>query len=105
MKSAEPSIGTSKSSRGEASTAAPTFGAMPATEEVHVDPIATVDPSGDDDTDDLIVTPLLSLHAIMESFMTTQAAHGQLIDDLFTEVAALRTNFAEYRSSFPPLDD
>ena len=38
----------------------------------------------------------------METFMTTQATHGQLIDELLTEVVALRVDFAEYRSAFPP---
>ena len=39
--------------------------------------------------------------------MTTQVAHGQLLDDLISNVAALRVEFTEYRSSFlppPPLD-
>ena len=35
--------------------------------------------------------------------MTTQAAHGQLLDELITEVAALRMDFFVYRSAFPPL--
>ena len=35
--------------------------------------------------------------------MTTQATHGQLLDELITEVAALRMDFFEYRSDFPPL--
>ena len=39
----------------------------------------------------------------METFMTTQAAHGQLLDELITEVAALRMDFFVYRSAFPPL--
>ena len=34
--------------------------------------------------------------------MTTQTAHGQLINELLTEVAALRADFAEYRSAFQP---
>ena len=34
--------------------------------------------------------------------MTTQATHGQLLDELLTEVASLREDFAEYRSAFPP---
>ena len=38
----------------------------------------------------------------MEPFMTTQTAHGQLIDELLTGVAALRDDFAEYRRAFPP---
>jgi len=34
--------------------------------------------------------------------MTTQAAHGQLLDGLIAEVAALRADFSEYSSAFPP---
>ena len=69
-----------------------------------MDLTAAVDPSGsDDDVDvDPTITPPLLLHAMMESFMTTQTAHGQLLDELMTEVAALRADFAEYRSVFPP---
>ena len=76
MKSVEPSTGISKRPRGETSTAALAFGDMPADEEVHMDPIAAVDPSGDDDIVDPTVTPPFSLRAMMKSFMTTQAAHG-----------------------------
>nr|POE66419.1 hypothetical protein CFP56_29266 [Quercus suber] len=32
----------------------------------------------------------------------TQATHGQLIDELLSEIAALRADFAKYRSAFPP---
>ena len=39
---------------------------------------------------------------MMETFMTTQAAHRQLLDELITKVATLRADFAEYRSAFPP---
>ena len=101
MKSAEPSIGTSKRSRGEASTIATASSAMPAAEETYVDPTATV-PSGGADNVDPTVAPPLSLYAMMESLMTTQATHGQLLDELLTEVASLREDFAEYRSAFPP---
>ena len=45
---------------------------------------------------------LLSLRAMMETFMTTQAAHEQLLDGLIVEVVALRADFSEYRSAFPP---
>jgi len=34
--------------------------------------------------------------------MTTQVAHGQLLDELLTEVASLRADFMDYRSTFPP---
>ena len=102
MKSVEPSTEISKRPTGETSTAAPAFGDMLATEEVHVDPTTVVDPSGDDDIVNPTVTPPRSLCAMMKSLMTTQAAHGQLLDELLTEVATLRANFAEYRSVFPP---
>ena len=82
----------------EASTSAPTTGDQPATvdptvEEIHVDPTSVMDPTTDTETVDATVTPPLSLHAMMEIFMTTQEVHGQLIDKLLTEVAALRANF------------
>ena len=102
MKSVEPSIGTSKRPRGEASTAALASSDQLAAEEVHVDPTAVVDPAGDDDTADPTVTPPFSIRAMMESFMTSQVAHGQLIDELLTEVVALRADFAECRSAFSP---
>jgi len=63
---------------------------------------AIVDPSGGADNADPTVAPPLSLRAMMESFMTTQAAHGQLLDGLLTKVASLRANFMEYSSAFPP---
>ena len=44
---------------------------MPAAEEVHVDPTAAMDPSGDDYHVDPTVTPPFSLYAMRESFMTT----------------------------------
>ena len=48
------------------------------------------------------IPPPLSLRAMMESFITTQVTHRQLLDELITEVAALRADFTEYRSAFPP---
>ena len=67
---------------------------MDLTEEIHVGPIAAVDPVANVETNDPTVTPPLSPRAMMETFMTTQVAHGQLI-----EVAILRVDFAEYRGS------
>ena len=67
-----------------------------------------MDPSsGANDVDPTVTSPL-SLRAVMESFMTTQAAHGQLLDELLIEVVALRADFVDYRSAFPrppPSDD
>ena len=102
MKSAETSIRTSKRSRDEASTIATASGAMLAAEETFVDSTVAVDPSSGADDVDRTVTPPISLHNMMVSFMTTQAAHGQLLDELLTKVATLRADFAEYRSVFPP---
>ena len=81
---------------------------MLAVEETFVDLIAAVDPfGGADDVDPTITLPLL-LRDMMESFITTQAAYGQLLDELLTEVVALRADFVDYRSAFPrppPSDD
>ena len=66
-----------------------------------MDPTVAVDPVSDDDIADPIVTLPFSLHTMMETFMTTQATHEQLIDELLTKVAALRADFAKYRSAFP----
>ena len=76
MKSTKPSTRTSKRPRGDASSIVLTFGVQPATKEIHVDPTATVDLTSDDDATKPTVTPPLSLRNMMESFMTTQAAHG-----------------------------
>ena len=101
MKSVEPSTGSSKRSQA-ASTTAPTFGAMPAAEETFVNSTTAVNPSGGADDADPTVAPPLSLHAMMKSFMTTQVAHGQLLNELLTEVASLKADFMEYMSAFPP---
>ena len=105
MKSVELSIGTSKRPRVEASTAALATSDQPAvvdpTEEIHVHSTIAVDPIANVEIDDPTVTPL-SLRAMMKTFMTTQVANGQLIDEILTEVVALRADFAEYRSAFPP---
>ena len=34
--------------------------------------------------------------------MTTQEAHGQLLESLMTHVATLKVEFNEHRSYFPP---
>ena len=70
MKSAEPRTGMSKRSQGEFSTTVLASSTILATEETFVDPTTAMDPSGGADDIDLTVTPPLSLHAMMESFMT-----------------------------------
>ena len=54
---------------------------MDLVEEIYVDPTA-----GNTKTVDPAITPPLSLQAIMETFMTTQATYGQLINELLTEL-------------------
>ena len=102
MKSVKPSTRTSKRPRGEVSTAALASGDQPTTKEIPMNPTAVVDPTANDTINSTITSPL-SLHAMMKTFMTTQAAHGQLINELLIVVAALRVDFAKYRSVFPPL--
>ena len=70
---------------------------MDLVEEIHVDPTV-----GNAKTIDPAITPPFSLQAIMETFMTTQATYGQLINELLTEVTALRVDFAKNKSAFPP---
>lgn len=50
----------------------------------------------------MLLVLLDPLHDMMETFMMTQTTHGQLLDELITKVAALRSDFTEYRRSFPP---
>ena len=49
---------------------------MPSTEETFVDPTVAVDPVGGVEDVDSTVAPPLSLRALVQSIMTTQAAHG-----------------------------
>ena len=106
MKSVEPSTGFSKRPRVEDTIAAPASNDQPVAvdtiEEIHVDPTIAMDPTSDAKTVDPTVTPPLSLCAMMETFMTTLVAHEQLIDELLTKFAALKADFAKYRSAFPP---
>ena len=73
---------------------------------MHGDPTATIAQDGDDGVNvNTTATahtspPPPSLRAMMETFMMTQVAHGQLLDGLIAEVAALRAEFSEYRSAF-----
>ena len=97
-----PSVGSSKRPRVQSTTG------DDHAEQSPVDPTGTVADIGDDGVHahstaaDPTVPPPLSLRAMMETIMTTQAAHGQLLDGLIAEVAALRADFSEYSSAFPP---
>ena len=72
------------------------------------DPTAAVDEDGDDEVDVDTATvvhtgpPPPFLRAMMETIMTTQVAHGQLLYGLFAEIAALRADLVDYRHPAPP---
>ena len=96
-------MGSSKRPRVETLAVDPS----PPSEERHFDPMAAVADDGVDEADldadgaqtaNPSVPLRLSLRSMMETFMTTQVVHGQLL----TEVAVLTINFDEYRSAFPP---
>ena len=75
---------------------------------MHEDPIVAVAEDGDDEVDVDTATaahtfpPPPSLHAMMETIITTQIAHGQLLHGLLAEVAALRVDLVAYRHPVPP---
>ena len=93
---------SSKHLRVESSTGAsrpPTFGDP--TAEEFVDPIATVEPPASSSSDD-------SIQSMLDTVMTVQAAHGQLLLDVLTELQALRVDLTSARRSTlqpPPFDD
>ena len=92
----EPSVSTSKRPRVDVVVATRDM----FVEEIHIDPTTAMDL--DTTNAKPTVSPPLSLRAMMETFMMTQAAHGQLLDKLLTEVATLRADFSESRSAFQP---
>ena len=75
---------------------------------MHGDPTFVVVEDGDDEVDvdtvDVAHTCPLPpfLHAMMETIMTTQAAHGKLLHGLLAEVGAIRADLAHYRRHVPP---
>ena len=75
---------------------------------MHGGPTVAIAKDGDDkvDVDTAAIAhtspPPPSLHAMMETIMMTQAAHGQLLYGLFAEVAALQADIADYRRVVPP---
>ena len=86
MKSVEPTTRMPKRPRGDAST---TFGAKLAAKETYVDLMNVVDLAGRPKDVDPSRAPPLSLQAMLQSIMTTQATQGHLLDELLTEVASL----------------
>ena len=70
------------------------------TAEEYVDSTATTapPPSTSDDS---------SIRRMLDTVMTVQATHGQLLVDMLTELQALRADLASFRQSPlpPPFDD
>ena len=60
-----------------------------------MDPTAAVDPSSSTSSSS-------SMHTMLETCLTVQVAHGQLLFDLLNEVATLRANLADARGDSPP---
>ena len=71
----------------------------PSTKEF-VDPTATVDPPPSSSSD-------ASLRSMLDTVMTVQATHGQILVDVLAELQALRVDLASVRHSSlpPPFDD
>ena len=75
---------------------------------MHGGPTVAIAKDGDDkvDVDTAAIAhispPPPSLHAMMETIITTLTAHGQLLHGLLAEVAALRVDLVAYRHPVPP---
>ena len=88
---------SSKRPRVESSTGAashPPSSGDPTAEEF-VDPTSAVDPPPSTSSDS-------SIWSMLDTVMTIQAAHGQLLVDVLTEFQALRMDLASVRQSTPP---
>ena len=87
---------SSKHPRVESSTGAsrPPSSGDPIAEE-YVDPTATVDPPPSSSSDS-------SIRSMLDTIMTIQAAHGQILLDVLTEVQALCVDLVGARRSSPP---
>ena len=80
-----------KSSTSDASRAPPS---SDPSAEAYVDPTATVDPPSS-------TSNASSMRTMLDTVMTVQAVHGQLLLDLLNEVAALWANLENARGSTP----
>ena len=63
--------------------------------KTYVDPTTALDPPPSTSSDS-------SLHAMLDTIMTVQAAHGQLLLDVLNELHALRADLVDARDSAPP---
>nr|POF09554.1 hypothetical protein CFP56_78187 [Quercus suber] len=99
----EPNVGSSKRPRVQSTT-----GDDVPYEDMHGDPTAVVVKDGDDEVDVETTAaaqtgpPPPSLRAMMETIMTTQATHGQVLYGLLGDIAALRADVADFRRQVPP---
>ena len=84
---------SSKRPRVESSSSATSQ--PPSIAEEFVDPTAAVDPPPSSSSDSFI-------RSMLDTVMTVQVAHGQLLVDVLTELQALCTNLASARRSCPP---
>ena len=81
-----------ESSTGDASR--PPSSGDPSAEE-YVDPTTTIDPSPSSSSDS-------SIQSMLDTVMTVQAMHGQILLDVLTELQALCVVLAGARRSSPP---
>ena len=93
---------SSKCPRVDSSTGAsrPPTSDDPTTKEF-LDPTTAIEPPASSWSDD-------SIRCMLDTIMTIQAAHGQLLLDVLTELQALRADLASTRGSTPqppPFDD
>ena len=92
---------SSKRPRVESSTSAsmPPTSVNPTVEE-YVDPIAAVDPPPSSSSD-------ASLRSMLDTVMTVQATHGQILVDVLAELQALHGDLesVQHSSPPPPFDD
>jgi len=98
LKTVDPSASSSKEPRVETLVVNPS----PPPGERHFDPTTAVANDGVDEVDldadgaqttNPSVPSRLSLRSMMEIFMTTQVTHRQLLNELLTEIFALRIDF------------
>ena len=87
-----------ESSSGVASPPPPSLGYPTAEEFVDLTTPAAPPPSTSDDS---------SIHRMLDTIITVQVAHGQLLVDVLTELQALRAYLVSFRQSPlpPPFDD
>ena len=60
-----------------------------------IDPTVAVDPPPS-------TLDVASIHRTLDTVMTVQAAHGQLLVDVLTELHVLHAEFGSFRKSPPP---